>query len=95
MALRLNGVDCDEGGDFRCACAACPVERVWVPPRKARLWSETHLDHRIAMAFAVMGLAAEHPVHIDDAAIIATSFPEFMDMMTELGARIMLEQKAA
>jgi 3-phosphoshikimate 1-carboxyvinyltransferase len=35
-----------------------------------------------------MGLASEHPVHVDDSAIIATSFPEFMDMMTGLGAEI-------
>ncbi len=35
----------------------------------------THLDHRIAMAFLVMGLAAEQPVTVDDTAMIATSFP--------------------
>ena len=48
----------------------------------------THLDHRIAMAFLVMGLAAEKPVTVDDATMIATSFPEFMDLMTGLGAQI-------
>ena len=36
----------------------------------------------------VMGLAAEKPVTVDDATMIATSFPEFMDLMTGLGARI-------
>ncbi len=49
---------------------------------------ETHLDHRIAMSFLVMGLASERPVTVDDANMIATSFPEFMDMMTGLGASI-------
>jgi 3-phosphoshikimate 1-carboxyvinyltransferase len=46
----------------------------------------THLDHRIAMAFLVMGLASAKPVGIDDAGIIATSFPGFMPMMRGLGA---------
>jgi len=40
------------------------------------------------MSFLVMGLAAERPVEIDDAAMIATSFPEFMDLMRGLGADI-------
>ena len=35
----------------------------------------THMDHRIAMAFLVMGLASEKPVGIDDMSFIATSFP--------------------
>jgi 3-phosphoshikimate 1-carboxyvinyltransferase len=46
----------------------------------------THLDHRIAMAFLTMGLAGEHPVTVDDATIIATSFPEFRGLMEGLGA---------
>ena len=49
---------------------------------------ETHLDHRIAMTFLVLGLATEKPVTIDDSAMIATSFPEFMGLMTGLGAEI-------
>jgi len=47
---------------------------------------ETHLDHRIAMAFLVLGLGAERPVTIDDTAMIATSFPSFVPLMTGLGA---------
>ncbi|MCW5746259.1 MAG: 3-phosphoshikimate 1-carboxyvinyltransferase [Alphaproteobacteria bacterium] len=48
----------------------------------------THLDHRIAMAFLVLGLAAKSPVAVDDGAPIATSFPGFVDLMNGLGARI-------
>lgn len=48
----------------------------------------THLDHRIAMAFLCLGLAARNPVSVDDAAPIATSFPAFFDLMTGLGATI-------
>jgi 3-phosphoshikimate 1-carboxyvinyltransferase len=40
------------------------------------------------MSFLIMGLASEHPVTVDDARMIATSFPEFMGLMTGLGARI-------
>ncbi|MBZ0227154.1 MAG: 3-phosphoshikimate 1-carboxyvinyltransferase [Bauldia sp.] len=46
----------------------------------------THLDHRIAMSFLILGLAADKPVTVDDATPIATSFPAFQDMMTGLGA---------
>lgn len=46
----------------------------------------THMDHRIAMAFLVMGLASDKPVRVDDAAIIATSFPGFSALMRALGA---------
>ena len=48
----------------------------------------TRLDHRIAMAFLVLGLGARKPVTIDDAAPIATSFPSFLAIMRALGAEI-------
>ncbi|MDO8290552.1 MAG: 3-phosphoshikimate 1-carboxyvinyltransferase [Parvibaculum sp.] len=46
----------------------------------------THMDHRIAMSFLVMGLGAQKPVTVDDAAMIATSFPDFLSLMRGLGA---------
>ncbi|MGH7039858.1 MAG: 3-phosphoshikimate 1-carboxyvinyltransferase, partial [Stellaceae bacterium] len=46
----------------------------------------TQLDHRIAMAFLMLGLAARDPVAIDEAAPIATSFPDFVPLMNRLGA---------
>ncbi|MGE3875806.1 MAG: 3-phosphoshikimate 1-carboxyvinyltransferase [Parvibaculaceae bacterium] len=48
----------------------------------------THLDHRIAMAFLVMGLAARQGVAVDDGAVIATSFPNFLALMNGMGCRI-------
>jgi len=48
----------------------------------------TQMDHRIAMAFLVAGLAAKSPVKVDDGAMIATSFPGFQDLMAKLGAHI-------
>ena len=47
----------------------------------------THMDHRIAMSFLVMGLASREPMTVDDVAMIATSFPEFRPAMERLGAR--------
>ncbi len=38
---------------------------------------KTHLDHRIAMAMAVAGLASRDGVEVDDTSPIATSFPAF------------------
>ena len=46
----------------------------------------THMDHRIAMAALVMGLASENAVRIDDSAFIVTSFPGFVELMRSIGA---------
>ncbi|OJJ12782.1 3-phosphoshikimate 1-carboxyvinyltransferase [Alphaproteobacteria bacterium AO1-B] len=48
----------------------------------------THLDHRIAMSFLILGIAAHKPVTVDDGAVIATSFPTFTSLFEELGAKI-------
>jgi 3-phosphoshikimate 1-carboxyvinyltransferase len=47
---------------------------------------ETHMDHRLAMAFLTLGLGAQEPVTVDDVAMIATSFPGFVALMSGLGA---------
>jgi 3-phosphoshikimate 1-carboxyvinyltransferase len=49
---------------------------------------EAALDHRIAMAFLVLGMAAERPVAIDDGSPIDTSFPGFVALMNGLGGRL-------
>jgi len=48
---------------------------------------QSRLDHRMAMAFLVLGLATKDPVAIDDARTIASSFPDFTALMDTLGAR--------
>jgi 3-phosphoshikimate 1-carboxyvinyltransferase len=48
----------------------------------------THMDHRIAMSFLVLGMAARSPVTVDDGAMIATSFPGFVETANRLGADI-------
>lgn len=46
------------------------------------------LDHRIAMAFMVMGMATQKPMTVDDGSPIATSFPIFERLMGDLGAQL-------
>jgi 3-phosphoshikimate 1-carboxyvinyltransferase len=78
--LQANGVACEEGRDLL---------KVSGRPDGTGLGGgmvATDLDHRIAMSFLVMGLAAQKPVTIDDASPIATSFPEFERLMHGLGA---------
>jgi 3-phosphoshikimate 1-carboxyvinyltransferase len=78
--LRANGVECEIAGDDLLVHGNARV------PGGGTV--ATHMDHRIAMAFLVMGLASEAPVAVDDAAFIATSFPGFADLMRGLGAEL-------
>ena len=48
----------------------------------------TRGDHRIAMAFLTLGLGAQAPVEVDEAEMIATSFPGFVETMKGIGADI-------
>jgi 3-phosphoshikimate 1-carboxyvinyltransferase len=48
----------------------------------------SHSDHRIAMSFLTLGLAGKNPVSVDGAQMIATSFPQYTDIMHKLGADI-------
>ncbi|EJF91215.1 3-phosphoshikimate 1-carboxyvinyltransferase [Bartonella tamiae] len=82
QGLKINGVSCKEGDDFLTVTGA--------KDRKILGGGTviTHLDHRIAMSFLVFGLGSGKPVKIDDKRMIATSFPEFIDVMVQLGANI-------
>lgn len=80
--LEANGVDCSE------AESALTVRGAPGGKGLGGGFVATHLDHRIAMSFLVMGLAAGKAVTIDDERMIATSFPQFSDMMSELGGDI-------
>ena len=80
--LKANGVDCTET-ETALAVRGAPGGK-----GLGGGTVETHLDHRIAMSFLVMGLAAQNPVSIDDSRMIATSFPDFIGLMTGLGGRI-------
>jgi 3-phosphoshikimate 1-carboxyvinyltransferase len=79
--LRACGVQAREEGD------SLVVEGLGdAPPGGAEI--RAHHDHRIAMSFFVMGLAARKPVTVDSADMIATSFPDFVALMRSIGAAI-------
>src|SRR5579871_1874080 len=75
--LRINGVDVEISGDDLAVHGRGHAAGGGLVA--------THMDHRIAMSALMLGLAADKPVTIDDAAFIATSFPGFADLIRELG----------
>jgi 3-phosphoshikimate 1-carboxyvinyltransferase len=80
--LRANGVSVDEGDDWWIVTG---MGHGNVPGGATCV---SHLDHRIAMAFMVMGMATQNPVSLDDGGPIATSFPIFEPLMDSLGAKV-------
>jgi 3-phosphoshikimate 1-carboxyvinyltransferase len=85
--LHANGVDATAAGDTLRVRGAGRV-------RGGGLVT-TDMDHRIAMAFLTMGLGAEKPVTVDDISMIETSFPNFISLLTGLGARFEEREGAA
>ncbi len=63
------------------------IDGVGAPPPGGGTVESRH-DHRIAMAFLVLGMVARAPVAVDDGAMIATSFPGFVALMNRLGGAI-------
>jgi 3-phosphoshikimate 1-carboxyvinyltransferase len=79
--LQACGVEAwDEGDDLI-------VKGLGGPPRGGAD-VQAHHDHRIAMSFLVMGLAAQEAVTVDSADMIATSFPDFTALMRSIGGAI-------
>ena len=81
--LKLCGVTVTEGEDDL-VIEGCDGP---VPGLQDNVPITTHLDHRIAMSFLVLGLNSEKPISIDDSRMIATSFPNFFELMGTLGAK--------
>ncbi|MBG51222.1 MAG: 3-phosphoshikimate 1-carboxyvinyltransferase, partial [Rhodobiaceae bacterium] len=79
--LRVNGLHVEEFDDWMAVTGT--AGRV---PGGGHV--ATHMDHRIAMSFIVMGFGAEKPVTIDEGHMIATSFPDFVPLMRRLGASL-------
>jgi 3-phosphoshikimate 1-carboxyvinyltransferase len=80
--LRACGVDAEELPDGLIVRGAGPKSV------RGGAAIRTHGDHRVAMSFLVLGMASREPVIVDDAEMIATSFPGFADFMCALGADI-------
>jgi 3-phosphoshikimate 1-carboxyvinyltransferase len=49
---------------------------------------DAHGDHRVAMALAVAGTAADGPVVIEGAEHVAKSYPDFFDDLAAAGAEV-------
>ncbi|MCF6273595.1 MAG: 3-phosphoshikimate 1-carboxyvinyltransferase [Rhodobacteraceae bacterium] len=81
--LEANGVRVEEGEDYLI------VHGMGAVPGGATC--KTFLDHRIAMSFMCLGMAAEKPVKIDDCGPVETSFPDFIPLMERLGAHFRKE----
>jgi 3-phosphoshikimate 1-carboxyvinyltransferase len=81
VGLRANGVTVDEDEDW------WEVEGLGPMGVPGGATVAARLDHRIAMSFLCLGLAAKNGVTVDDASPIATSFPVFRPLMEGLGAR--------
>lgn len=45
-------------------------------------------DHRIAMSFAILALAADSPIRLSNVSYVSTSYPGFWDHMRSLGANV-------
>ena len=82
VGLRANGVEVDEGPDW------WSVHGLGHGNVKGGATCASHLDHRIAMSFMIMGMGANTPVSVDDGGPIATSFPIFESLMGGLGADV-------
>ena len=80
--LRAAGVTVEDGPDW------WTVHGLGHGNVPGGITAATHLDHRIAMSFLILGMAAQQPVALDDGGPIATSFPIFEPLMMQLGAKI-------
>ena len=80
--LRAAGIDVAEGDDW------WQVTGLGAGNVPGGATVESRLDHRIAMAFMVMGMASQKPMSVDDGSPITTSFPIFEPLMAQLGAQV-------
>ena len=78
-ALTANGVSCEEHQD------GLTITGTGGEPIAGGATIASNLDHRIAMSMVVAGFHARQAITIDDASPIATSFPNFFDLLQMLG----------
>ena len=80
--LAAAGVEVEAGEDWLAVTGSGGAA-----PRGGAVVDADH-DHRIAMSFAVLGLAARDRIRVRGAETIETSFPGFVELMVGLGARL-------
>ena len=85
IGLRANGIEVDEGPDWWSVIGLGHGNVI------GGATCASQLDHRIAMSFLILGMAATNPIAVDDGGPIATSFPIFEGLMGGLGADVRLD----
>lgn len=90
--LSACGIDVEETEDSLTIHGTGGHGSMGKPPGGATVAAQ--MDHRIAMAFLVLGAAAESPIEVDDGSFIDTSFPRFAGLMNGLGGCVQQSQEA-
>ncbi|MBU4366369.1 MAG: 3-phosphoshikimate 1-carboxyvinyltransferase [Verrucomicrobia bacterium] len=78
--LRALGIPADERADGMCVSGGATV--------RGGVELDCYGDHRVAMAMAILALGASAPVRIRGIACVNTSYPEFWQHLTLLGAHV-------
>lgn len=85
-ALQICKIECSADDN------SLTIEGIAGPLRKDETKSEyvinSYGDHRIAMSLLVLGLASDTPIKVNQVEMIKTSFPEFTEIMNQIGANI-------
>lgn len=82
--LTLCGVDVDEGD----ASISITGQGVHKNDALKDIVIPTYYDHRIAMSFLIYGALFQDGLMIDDISAVATSFPNFVELMNGLGLEL-------
>lgn len=81
LGLKQNQILCEEGSDFLSITGQNA-------PYQGGVTIDSCHDHRIAMSFLVLGLTTIEPISVTNSHMIRTSFPNFIELMTQSGAKI-------
>jgi len=81
--LGANGVEAEEGPESLTVFGKSAAKPKGGAP------VTTHGDHRIAMSFLILGMASQNGIKVDEAEMIGTSFPNFVELMTGLGGEFL------
>jgi len=85
LIIRGSGQPCLKGG---AKCAVRLSDKYLAPSFTGGLLLNGRSDHRIVMALSIAGLGLDKPVTIDTAEAMAVTFPNYVELMTCLGAKM-------
>lgn len=96
QGLEACGIKCEVTADYSLIIEGCASKKPASKQSTSQQSSsqpvipkiKTHLDHRIAMSFLILGSISQQPIQIDDAGVINTSFPNFIELFTKAGGKV-------